>query len=127
MDERESPGYALEIQSPGSTAGKLVPAVGPCRSDGTPQNATGALRARSEPMLQLAELLSQLTGRFVTDSTGLAGTFDFELQWAPEAQAATDAPSLFTAVQEQLGLRLTPRRIRTPVLVIDAIDRPDAD
>ena len=127
MDERESPGFALEIQSPGSTTRKLVPAVVPCRSDCTSQNAAGTFRARNVPLVQFAELLSQLTGRFVTDATGLAGTFDFELQWAPESQTAPDAPSLFTAVQEQLGLRLTPRRVRTPVLVIDAIDRPDAD
>ena len=78
-------------------------------------------------MLQFAELLSQVTGRFVTDSTGLTGAFDFDLQWAPESQAASDLPSVFTAVQEQLGLRLTPRRVGTPVLVIDAIERPDPD
>jgi uncharacterized protein (TIGR03435 family) len=45
-----------------------------------------------------------------------------------ESQAtSTDAPSLFTAVQEQLGLRLASRRVRTPVLVVETIERPDAD
>jgi uncharacterized protein (TIGR03435 family) len=127
MDERELPGYLLEMRTPGSTTGKLSQAV-PCGADCGLQNAAGSLRARGVPLRQLAELLSQVTGRFVTDTTGLGGGYDFELQWAPESQTApAEAPSLFTAVQEQLGLKLTPRRVRTPVLVIDAIDRPDPD
>jgi uncharacterized protein (TIGR03435 family) len=127
MDERDSPGYALELRSTGSTSGKLTPAEVPCRSDCRSENVAGRLRARNLPLLQFAELLSQLTGRFVTDATGLTGAFDFDLQWAPESQAGSDLPSLFTAVQEQLGLRLTPRRVRTPMLVVDAIERPSAD
>jgi len=128
LDARELPGYALEMRAPDGTAGKLGPATVPCTANDASEIGPGVLRWRCAPMAQLAELLSQMTGRFVTNATGLAGAFDISLQWAPESPAAsTDAPSLFTAVQEQLGLRLTPHRVRTPVLVIDAIDRPDAD
>src|SRR5262245_14404785 len=128
LDARELPGYALEVRAADGAAGKLVRAPVPCTANGGVENGPGVLRWRCAPLAQLAELLSQVTGRFVSDATGLAGAFDIRLQWAPESPAApTDAPSVFTAVQEQLGLRLTPHRVRTPVLVIDAIDRPDAD
>ena len=127
IDHRELPGYDLEQQPPGRTGGRLVAAVEPCAASGGSSTVPGVLRWRCAPLGQLAEWLSQVTGRLVADATGLTGRFDVELQWAPESQPAVDAPSVFTAVQEQLGLRLTPRRVRTPVLVVEAIARPDAD
>lgn len=70
--------------------------------------------------------------RFVTDRTGLAGRYDFRLEYAPGQPQPGDAvstagPSLFTALTEQLGLSLRPERIRLPVLVIDGVDRPTPD
>jgi uncharacterized protein (TIGR03435 family) len=78
-----------------------------------------------------ASILSPQVGRPVVDRTGLAGSFDFDLDFAPAAPAAaetgTDAPSIFTAVQEQLGLKLEATRGPVEVLVIDSIQRPTAD
>jgi bla regulator protein blaR1 len=92
------------------------------------QIATGRLTARSMPLAQFAELLSQLTGRVVTDATGLTGGFDVDLRWNPDLQQSTsDAPSIFTAVQEQLGLKLVRSSAPVEHLVIDAIARPDSD
>jgi uncharacterized protein (TIGR03435 family) len=67
------------------------------------------------------------TGRPVVDRTGLSGRFDFTLTWAPEGSADTDAPSIFTAVQEQLGLKLEPARGPVDVLVVDSAQRPIPD
>ena len=64
------------------------------------------------------------SGRPVVDRTGLTGRFDFTLNWAPEGSPDSDAPSLFTALQEQLGLRLQPARGAVDVLVIDSVERP---
>jgi uncharacterized protein (TIGR03435 family) len=69
------------------------------------------------------------TGRFV-DQTGLKGRYDFKLQWTmDEAQtAAADAsPGLFTAIQDQIGLKL--ERVKAPAdtLVIDKVERPGAN
>jgi uncharacterized protein (TIGR03435 family) len=80
----------------------------------------------------LAKVLADQLGRSVEDETGLKGVFDFKLEWAPEAPSvaggpmgvpmAPVAPSLFTAIQEQLGLKLEGRRGKGTVLVIDRIE-----
>ena len=69
----------------------------------------------------------------VVDRTGLNGSFDFTLRWMPDSGRATtsyavsDSPSLFTALQEQLGFRLEPQRGQVEFLVIDSVDRPTPD
>ena len=87
-------------------------------------------------MAQLAAMLSAPAGRDVLDRTGLTGTFDARLRWrpdaglttAPDAQLTPDAGvSLFTAVQEQLGLKLESTRAPLEVLVIDSVQRPTPD
>jgi uncharacterized protein (TIGR03435 family) len=67
------------------------------------------------------------TGRPVVDRTGLSGRFDFTLTWAPEGSTDTDAPSIFTALHEQLGLKLEPTTGPVDVLVIDSVERPTPD
>ena len=68
--------------------------------------------------------------RVVVDRTGLTGEFDWTLEWAAE-QGSNNAdplgPSIFTATQEQLGLRLEPARGPVEVLVIDSVERPTPD
>jgi uncharacterized protein (TIGR03435 family) len=66
----------------------------------------------------------------VTDHTGLSGDFEIVLRWNPDPSlpgADPSLPSLFTAVQEQLGLKLEARREPAEVLVIDRVDRPTPD
>lgn len=70
--------------------------------------------------------------RFVTDRTGLTGRYDFTLEYSPAFlqtgnAVATPGPSLFTALTEQLGLRLEPETKTVPVLVIDNVERPTPD
>ena len=60
--------------------------------------------------------------------TGLEGTYDFTLKWTSDEDAAGDSgPSLFTAVQEQPGLRLVPAKVPVEVIVIDHVERPSAN
>jgi uncharacterized protein (TIGR03435 family) len=78
----------------------------------------------------LARVLMSELNAPVTDRTGLSGLFEMALHWnadpsAPNADPAL--PSLFTAIQEQLGLKLEARREPTEVLIIDRIDRPTPD
>jgi uncharacterized protein (TIGR03435 family) len=90
--------------------------------------AAGSIAGIGVSISQLARNLMGVVGRTIVDETGLSGTYDLELTFAPDAnQPASDAPSLFTALQEQLGLKLDPGRAPLPVLVIDRASRPTAD
>lgn len=77
-------------------------------------------------------LLSGQAGRVVVDETGLDGYYAFTLSYAQQPAAAADnapgdRPSLFTALSEQLGLKLEAQRSPVETLVIDRIERPTED
>jgi len=75
---------------------------------------------RGITMATFAKLLSsRVTDRPVVDSTGLDGKFTFRLEWEPEP----DGPSVYIAVQEQLGLKLEPRRMLTEVITVTRAER----
>ena len=84
-------------------------------------------------MEALARMMTVPAGRIIVDKTGLTGGYDFDLEFTPDPAAAggqppaaaTDAaPSLFTALEEQLGLKLLPQRGPVEMLVIDRVERP---
>jgi uncharacterized protein (TIGR03435 family) len=85
------------------------------------------LRGNGVDMKTVADALSGILLRPVMDETRLAGAFDLEMQFsAAEAQAtdAVAAPTIFTAISEQLGLRLEAARAPAPVFVVEQIHRP---
>ena len=101
----------------------------------------GSITAQALSMERLAGALSHLLGRKVVDKTGLKGTYHFTIQWTPDEsepfkeitengvpgiapEPDSSAPSVFTAVQEQLGLKLDSRKAPMDVLVIDHVERP---
>jgi uncharacterized protein (TIGR03435 family) len=89
------------------------------------RQSPGALMGKGVPLSALADHLSgppyQL-GRQVVDRTGLKGNYDFTLEWTP-SDPDTAAPSLFTALQEQLGLKLEAQKGSVEVLVIDSMEK----
>jgi uncharacterized protein (TIGR03435 family) len=105
----------------------------------------GRLNAGGMPLLNLAQTLSSQVGRIVLDRTELTGNYDFELTYSFEglgsvfpgggpplvngAPAPVDPnmPNLFTALQEQLGLKLDSQRGAVDVIVIDSVEQPIAD
>jgi bla regulator protein blaR1 len=141
-EAREMPVYALVLTRPDGRLGPQVkPSMVDCeaiaaaaKSGGTPPPAVGGgprcgininnnqLRMSAKRMTDLARNLSIMTDRFVVDRTGLNGIFDLELQWNE-----VDGPSLATAMQEQLGLKLDTQRAIVDVLVIDSAQRPAQD
>ncbi|HVY93625.1 MAG TPA: TIGR03435 family protein [Bryobacteraceae bacterium] len=75
----------------------------------------------------IAKMLSRYLGRDVHDDTALPGKYDFDLSWTPDAgpcPGAPEGPTIFTAVQQQMGLRLESTRGRVEILVIDHLERP---
>lgn len=104
----------------------------------------GNLKARGSTLAALASTLSTFAGRIVIDRTAIAGGYDIDLTWTPDqiprAQGGGDqpaqvngatidpnGPSLFTALQEQLGLKLESTRGPVDVLVVDRAERPTED
>ena len=84
----------------------------------------------------LARQLAQMQGRVVVNKTGLTGRYDLTLRWTPDDESTpllngepdpNAPPGLFTAIQEQLGLRLEPGKGPVPVLVIDHVEQPSAN
>jgi uncharacterized protein (TIGR03435 family) len=71
---------------------------------------------------QFAGMLGKSLGRIVQDDTGLTGDYDFTLTWDPDGSSAT-VPSLFAALQEQMGLRLESGKAIMDVLVIDSAEK----
>ena len=86
------------------------------------------MKFTNESMTDLAQVFEIVGGdKPVVDQTNLPGRYDFTLTWTPDAIRATEPnapPSLFTAVQEQLGLKLEAARAPTDVLVIDKAEKP---
>jgi uncharacterized protein (TIGR03435 family) len=83
---------------------------------------------RRVPIEMLAARLERLADRPVIDGTELTGTFDIDLQWAPELSTNnSDKPGLFTALVEQLGLKLEATVGMAEILVIDSVERPTPD
>jgi uncharacterized protein (TIGR03435 family) len=85
----------------------------------------GTLKGTNISMAYLADFLSRELDQPVQDQTGLPGVFDVSLEWSPDqANPAPDRPSsIFTAVQEQLGLKLQPQKVTVNVLVVDHAER----
>lgn len=137
-EKKEMTVYALVVNKGGIKMKESDPAArGPMMRMGR-----GQLTGNKIAMDMLAMNLSRQTGRPVLNETGLTGTYDFELTFAPEAPAGpggpggpgggggepppnSEAPTVFTAVQEQLGLKLESRKAPVDLFVIDEIKRPE--
>lgn len=79
---------------------------------------------------EIAGTLQPMFARPVVNKTGLTGSYDIDLEWAPLESTPDpdrDLPSIFAAVTEQLGLKLVPEKHHYQVLVIDSIGRPTAN
>jgi uncharacterized protein (TIGR03435 family) len=127
FETREMPVYALVVAKDGP---KLTSA-----KDGEPHKLFildseqgSEVTARGVTLDEFVHSPLMRTGkRLVVDQTGLKGTYDFTLKWAPDLagqESGTDTPSVFTAIQEQLRLKLVPTKGPIEVIVIDHIERP---
>jgi uncharacterized protein (TIGR03435 family) len=145
-ETREMPAYGLVVArrdgrlGSGLRASNIVcPALDTAGANPDPdacgiRASAGVIIGRGASTEQLAGNLSGYpeVDRLVTDRTGLPGRYDFKVEYSrgllqPGDAGATTGPGLFTALVEQLGLRLQPERKTVPVLVIDNVEKPTPD
>jgi uncharacterized protein (TIGR03435 family) len=142
VEMRDRPVYALRVIRPdGGLGPRIALAEYNCDDPEVRKTASTIRRANDLPacgvrnladrvlaggtsLKTLAAFIAYPAGRVVVDKTGLSGPYDFTLEWANEPAPGDDRVSLFTAIQEQLGLRLVPDRASLDVLVIKAIHKP---
>ena len=120
-------GPKFQQSKPETNGGNAIP--GMCS---VLMNGAGVTKRQGCSVANLAEMLRYSTGRTVLDKTGLSGTYDYELHWTPEDTSPADAanysgPSIFSAVQEQLGLKPEPATAPLDTLVIDSAEMPSAN
>jgi uncharacterized protein (TIGR03435 family) len=132
--------YELQVAKGGvklkasMVAADVPPVVGP----GVVYPQKIELPGRNASMADFVAVMQRaILDRPVVDKTGLTGRYDFDLVWAPDETqfgggvpvASADAPSppLFTAMQEELGLKMEATRGMVEALVVDAVERPSAD
>jgi uncharacterized protein (TIGR03435 family) len=135
-ETREQPIYALVIAKGGpklqaSSAELSVPVI--------QKKANGGFVYKGTPLSSLTLILSQEVGRTVIDKTGLTGQYDFSLEYergrpgrgGPDgtepAPIPDSLPSVFTALQEQLGLKLESQRGPVEFIVVDHAEKPSAN
>jgi uncharacterized protein (TIGR03435 family) len=143
VEARMLPEYALVVAKAGSKLQPFQPgndANGQPKHPGRMQVHDGQVMAQGVPLETLTHFLSDRVGRPIDDKTGLTGIYDFALQIGeeghdspasgPDANASPDTstgPSIFTALQEQLGLKLESEKGPVQVLVVDHMEMPAAN
>jgi len=137
-ETKEMPVYALVIAKNGSKLNQHLAGD----KEGGLRRGRGQLAGKQIDMPFLALTLSRQLGRTVLDQTGLKGSYDVELNWTPDAgpggllttiepgrtaeppASESNGTSIFTAIQEQLGLKLESKRGPVEVVVIDRVEKP---
>lgn len=127
-EARTMPAFVLDVARNGPKLEKASPGG----TNTTTSNSGVLIEAHSASLDSFARILARKMDLPVVNHTGLEGIFDFKLHWTPEntrppAGGAPEGPSVFTAIQEQLGLRLRSQKTPVQVLVIDRAEKPSAN
>jgi len=130
-EKRELPVYAITLAKGGSKLTKSTRDPNGLPNDyGDRQGNWQGRRFENVSIADFALDMQDMMDRPIVDQTGLTGKYDFALHWTPDNVELTDPnapPGLFTAMQEQLGLKFEPVKAPVDVIVIDHVDRPSAN
>jgi uncharacterized protein (TIGR03435 family) len=117
-ETRQLPIFALVVGKTGPRLHEAENTPGPTRT------RLGQIIARKMSLTTLANILTFDLKRPVKDQTGLPGEFAFTLEWSPTLGDPSDQPSLFAAVQDQLGLKLESTKGPIEMFLIDHVEKP---
>jgi uncharacterized protein (TIGR03435 family) len=119
-ETRQIKGYALVVAKGGP---KLKAAKGEVTPNWRDDVSAGSLKGRNWSAKFLAAQLTPAAGLPVVDHTGLTAHYDVSVEYAPDLNGDSALPSLFTALQETLGLKLEAQKVPVDFLIVDHIDR----
>jgi uncharacterized protein (TIGR03435 family) len=137
-ETRDVDGFALVQSKPGTLGPNLVKSAVDCekafastprcKEGGIDMSPTGtSIKAVGAQVWSLLEVIIGQLDAPVIDDTTLSGPFDFDVRWSNDVAPAGDLPSIYTALQEQLGLKLEKRRVPVEMFVVDRFERPTPD
>jgi len=129
-ETRELPVYAISVTRGGAKLTSAADPNGVSGESGLQHGTELTMRFTNSSIADFALNMQLVVDRPILDRTALAGTYDFKLRYTVDETRVTDPnapPGLFTAIQEQLGLKLEAVKAPTQVLVIDAVGRPSAN
>jgi uncharacterized protein (TIGR03435 family) len=121
---KELPVYSLTTAKNGP---KLTPHTGTGMNSGIDSQGNAGrvtMHGTQLSMAPFADYLARKLDRTVIDNTGLKGEFDLKLEWSTDQSPESTGPSIFTALQEQLGLRLASTKGPVEILIIDSVEKP---
>ena len=129
VEAQDRPVYALVVARPGRLGPALkLSSFQDCEAPDakcTYSIESGRLAATGRQLSTLNSI-NRAAGRIIVDKTGLKGNYDFTLQYTMQSRPE-DTPSIFAAIEEQLGLKLVPDRAPLTVVIVDSIERPTPD
>ena len=122
-EPRQIPGYTL-VQV--KTGAKITAAKPDDPNNSSFNSGNKTLKASNVTMASFARSLSRIReiSKLVVDRTGMTGGFDFAMEWSPAQAESDEHPGIFTAIQEQLGLKLESARVPVEAVVIDRAEKP---
>jgi uncharacterized protein (TIGR03435 family) len=123
-ETKEGSVYALVLAKSGPKLTAHTGTSGVTGIGGSSGSGKASIEGSKASMAGLADHLAGKAGRPVIDKTGLTGEYDFRLEWASEQAPDSTLPSLFTAIQEQLGLRLESTRGPIEMIVVEGATNP---
>jgi len=124
MSTKEMTAYALVV---GKNGPKFKETLDDAGKRGRARGGRGMLDGTAITMQQLVEHLARPVERVIVDQTRLTGKYKIKLEWDEEstpAESGDAAPSLFTALQDQLGLKLEKRKLPVPIMIVDSLQKP---
>ena len=128
-EKQDRPVYALVVARAGRIGPGLTPSTRDCSAKESECGMSlggGTLRAVGQPLTIIGSV-GRPDGRVIVDKTGLTGRYDFTLRYTMQPGPNDDTPSIFTAVEEQLGLKLVPDSAPLDIVVVDHIEPPTED
>ncbi len=125
-ESKEGSVYSLVAAKNGPKLTEHVGAGSPAVSLST-GSGKAAIVATNVTMTRLTDYLAPQIDRPIIDNTGLKGAYDFRLEWVLDLTAEPSGPSVFTALREQLGLRLESARGPIANIVVDGVERPSGN